>query len=50
MTALPITTAIYAEAYKLAAEGYGYEDIYVKLKSQGLTRSAAKLIVLGKKR
>ena len=51
MTAQPAPAFkhVFSLANRLAKQGYGHEDVYVKLKDYGLTREEARRIVLGKK-
>jgi hypothetical protein len=49
-TSSPPMNQVYAEAYRLAASGLGWEDLVARLGKQGITREAAKIIVLGKRK
>jgi hypothetical protein len=40
--------ALFVEARMMAARGWGWEDIYAKLKDRGLNRQEARIIVFGK--
>ena len=45
MATLPAPNQLDADARRMAREGLGYEDLFVRLKHRGATRSYCRMIV-----